>query len=195
MNFLAHILLSGTDDKIMIGNFIGDFVKGRQLDMYEEKVQTGIRLHRFIDTYTDTHPIVSQSKKRLRERFSHYAGVIVDVFYDHFIAINWRRYSGESLLVFTTHFYKKIQSYTHLPEKVSTMIAHMTKGNWLYHYQYIEGIDRALTGMAQRTQFDSGMEKAAGYLKTYYTDFESEFHQFFPDLQTQAAAFIKKEIT
>src|SRR5277367_1527199 len=98
MNFLAHLYLSGDNPKIKTGNFIGDFVKGKNLaDRFEKDIAKGIVLHREIDWFTDRHPVVKQSKDRLREKYRHYSGVIVDVFYDHFLARNWINYSSKSL--------------------------------------------------------------------------------------------------
>ena len=89
MNFLAHIYLSGDNDLIKIGNFMADGIRGKHYEYLPAEVQKGIVLHRAIDTYTDSHPIFRQSTKRLHHRYHHYAGVIVDVFYDHFLAKNW----------------------------------------------------------------------------------------------------------
>src|SRR5690606_29576564 len=104
MNFLAHIYLSGNDDLIRIGNFMADGIKGKDYEEYPEKLKTGILLHRFIDTYTDAHPIVRESTKRLHSKYHHYSGVAVDMFYDHFLAKNWSRYSDEPLDEFVQQF-------------------------------------------------------------------------------------------
>src|SRR3954453_2663939 len=107
MNFLAHLYLSGNDPEIMVGNFLGDFVRGRNLlERYKKNIATGIELHRTIDEFTDTHPIVAQSKNRLREKYRHYAAVIVDIFYDHFLAKNWSEYSSELLPDFADRAYQ-----------------------------------------------------------------------------------------
>lgn len=190
MNFLAHLLLSGDHEQIMVGNFIGDFVKGSNLEEYHPDIQKGIRMHRSIDNYTDNHPVVLQSKIRLREKFRHYAPVIVDVFYDHFIAKDWSNYSKENLLDFTTGFYEMMRKYVNIiPKGVTNMLHYMESGNWLYHYQYIEGIDQALTGMSRRTKFESKMEEAADVLKSEYEGFKDEFERFFPDLQKHVDNF------
>ncbi len=192
MNFLAHLLLSGENDKVKIGNFIGDFVKGNQIEEYEKDIQFGIRLHREIDSYTDAHPVVLQSKKRLRPSFGHYSPVIVDVYYDHFLAKNWAAFSSTDLKEFTVQFYEMISKYSSvIPQAVNHMLVYMSKKNWLYNYQFIDGIDRALTGMSKRTKFNSKMEVAAISLKKNYTEFEDEFQQFFPDLQKHAQTFFK----
>lgn len=192
MNFLAHLLLSGENEKVRIGNFIGDFVKGNKFDNYDDQIQLGIRLHREIDSFTDAHPIVLLSKTRLREKYRHYAPVIVDVYYDHFLAKNWNDFSQIDLKKFTQKFYETIASYsTVVPEAVNNMMVYMREQNWLYNYQFIDGLDRALTGMSQRTKFDSKMEMAAESLKENYADFENEFNLFFPELQEHAQSYLK----
>ncbi len=192
MNFLAHLHLSGDNDKVKIGNFIGDFVKGNQIVDYDQEIQFGIRLHREIDSFTDAHPVVLKSKKRLRPSFGHYSPVIVDVFYDHFLARNWSAFSTTDLKDFTQQFYNMIAGYSSvIPHAVNQMLFYMSKKNWLYNYQFVDGIDRALTGMSKRTKFDSKMEVAAVSLQENYTEFESEFTQFFPELQKHTQSFFK----
>ncbi|MEM6644133.1 MAG: ACP phosphodiesterase [Bacteroidota bacterium] len=189
MNFLAHLLTSIGDEQVMVGNFIGDFVKGRHLDKYDAKIQTGIRVHRAIDHYTDHHPVVFESKKRLRPNFRHYSPVIVDVFYDHFLAKAWKQYCNEDLYDFTIGFYAMMKKYEgQIPEAVNSMLMHMEAANWLYNYQFLDGIDKALKGMAARTRFESNMEIATEELEKHYSAFENEFKVFFPDL----LAFVKK---
>ena len=191
MNFLAHIYLSGSNEKLMVGNFIGDFIKGNQIFELDEEIQKGVRLHREIDSFTDSHPIVLESKIRLREKFSHYAPVIVDVFYDHFLAKDWHMFSDTALLPFTEQFYQTMAQYNgDIPDAVTHMLGFMSRDNWLYHYQSIEGINRSLTGMSKRTKFDSKMEMAAQSLKAYYESFSDEFHQFFPILQNHVSEYL-----
>ncbi len=94
MNFLAHLYLSPDNTEIIIGNFIADHIVGNKFQQYSDAIQKGIMLHREIDTYTDAHAIVRRSKRRLNERYRHYNGVIIDIFYDHFLAVNWNTYSN-----------------------------------------------------------------------------------------------------
>lgn len=185
MNFLAHLYLSGESPKIKLGNFIGDFVKGKNLaERFENEIVRGIALHREIDWFTDRHAVVKQSKDRLRAKYRHYSGVIVDIFYDHFLAKNWNRYSKQSLPDFAEDFYNLIQQYEPiLPEEVKYMMPYMTKGNWLLNYAHTEGIHRALSGMARRTKFESKMEEATEDLLNDYSDYENEFILFFPQLE------------
>jgi acyl carrier protein phosphodiesterase len=192
MNFLAHAYLSGDDPKIMTGNFIADFVKGRQaLKSFSPEITRGIELHRLIDEFTDTHEVVSQSKNRLRPKYRHYSAVIVDVFYDHFLAKNWKQYHAQPLADFAAHVYKTIdEHHAILPEGVTYMLPYMKRGNWLVNYSRLEGIERALTGMAGRTPYLSKMEEAVDDLKKDYSDFEREFETFFPSLKAVCATFL-----
>ena len=181
MNFLAHLHLSGDDEEIKIGNFIGDYVKGKEMENFTSGIRKGIKVHRAIDSFTDQHPIVSESKDRLRAKYRHYSGVIVDVYYDHFLAANWIQYSDQSLADFAQESYQLIRGrLPELPDKVSNLLFYMSRGNWLYNYQYVEGIQKTLTGMANRTRFESKMEKAHLDLREYYDAFSNEFERFYP---------------
>ncbi|MGI9545525.1 MAG: ACP phosphodiesterase [Cyclobacteriaceae bacterium] len=191
MNFLAHSFLSGGISEIMVGNFIADFVKGRGYLEYPEDIQKGIILHREIDHFTDKHQIVLRSKDKLRAGYRHYAGVIVDIFYDHFLAAGWSKYSDQKLLPFTEQVYQYIGLHESiLPEKVQWILPHMSKNNWLFNYATIEGIQKTLSGMAKRTKYQSNMEKATIELEAHYEQFHREFHQFFPEVM----AFTKNKL-
>jgi len=195
MNFLAHVYLSGNDDEIKIGNFIGDFVKGKDADNYPGKIKLGIYLHRHIDDFTDNHAIVLKSKKRLYPIFHHYAPVIIDVFFDHLLAKNWSRFSDINLLSFTESFYKITESFQQvIPKNASNMLIYMKKDNWLFNYQYLEGIDKAFKGMARRTKFESNMENAVRELNKNYPLFENEFLDFFPDIIKKSTKYINDHI-
>jgi len=185
MNFLAHAYLSGENKKILLGNFIGDFIKGRQaLSTFESEIIKGVELHRAIDEFTDNHAIVHESKNRLRPRYRHYAGVIVDVFYDHFLATHWPSLHDKELTVFAEETYRTIETFSDvLPAEFKMMLPYMTRGNWLVSYREINGVHRALSGMASRTPYKSNMEFASEDLRNYYREFEGEFERFFPELK------------
>jgi acyl carrier protein phosphodiesterase len=187
MNFLAHIYLSGDNDLIKIGNLMADGIRGKQFESYPLEIQKGIILHRFIDTYTDAHLVFRQSTKRLHEKYHHYAGVIVDVFYDHFLAKNWNHYSDEKLELYVARFYQSLQdNYEFLSERTKGMMPYMINQNWLVSYQTTEGINKILTQMDSRTKNESKMRFATHELIEYYTDFEQEFTTFFEDLKEQS---------
>ena len=183
MNFLAHLYLSGDDDLIKIGNFMADGIHGKRFDMFPMDIQKGIILHRAIDTFTDAHPIFRQSTKRLHANYHHYSGIIVDIFYDHFLAKNWSNYSDERLEDYSERFYQSLRdNYDDLTPKTQKMMPYLIEHNWLLSYQTIEGIESVLTKMDTRMKLDSNMRFSVAELKTYYSDFESEFTAFFATL-------------
>ncbi len=191
MNFLSHLYLAGNSEGLIIGNYIADSVKGSQFNNFSKEIQQGILLHRKIDTFTDSHPMVEQSKQRLREKYKKYAGVIVDIYYDHYLAINWNQYSNQELESFVTDIYAIINSYhSLLPEKSVLFTRYMLEHNILVGYSKLEGIERVLKGMARRTSFESNMENAIQDLKEHFDLFENEFKIFFPELQN----FVSNEI-
>jgi acyl carrier protein phosphodiesterase len=183
MNFLAHIYLSGEDDRITIGNFIADKIHGKTYKKYPIDIQKGILLHREIDTFTDTHPIVRQSTKRLHINYGHYSSVIVDILYDHFLAKNWDTYSTIPLKDFSVSFYNLLEeSYEILPLRIQNLMPFMIADNWLLNYSKIEGVQRVLDGMNRRTKYKSKMNEATKELKIHYNEFEEEFTLFFDEL-------------
>ena len=187
MNFLAHIYLSGDNDLVKIGNFMADGIRGKQFEHLPQDVQKGIILHRAIDTFTDAHPIFRQSTKRLHERYHHYAGVIVDVFYDHYLTKNWTTYSDEPLDIFVERFYESLRvNYDILTDKTKGMMPSMIKYNWLLNYQYLEGIAKILCKMDERTKNNSKMQFSVEELREFYVEFEQEFTLFFEDLRAFA---------
>ncbi len=184
MNFLSHLYLAGDSEGLIIGNFIADSVKGNAFNKFTPEIQKGILLHRKIDSFTDSHPIVEQSKKRLREKYKKYASVIVDIYYDHYLAINWNLYSDISLNDFTQNIYKIIlNNHSVLPEKSVLFTKYMLQHNILFAYSKLDGIEQVLNGMARRARFQSNMEHAILDLKEYYPLFENEFKLFFPELK------------
>jgi acyl carrier protein phosphodiesterase len=183
LNYLAHVFLSGDDKELLLGNFIADAVKGKQMDLYAPGVIKGIRLHRLIDSYTDTHPVVAETKARLRPGYKKYAPVIADLYYDHFLAKNFQVYSSIALPVFTTSVYELIQQYYEtLPDRVQQFFPYMMRQDWLRSYSTIDGIGQALSGLSRRTTFTSGMETASTELRRNYEAYQHDFTTFFPEL-------------
>ena len=173
MNFLAHIYLSFNQPEITLGNFFADHIRGNKYKHFPEMIQKGILLHRAIDTFTDSHPIAKKSSKRLHKNYSHYSRVIVDIFYDHFLAKNWENYSEISLEQFAENFYTLLEeNYEILPLGPKRMMPYMLADNWLVNYANLEGISRVLNGMNRRTQNKSRMNLAILDLEEHYADFE-----------------------
>lgn len=187
MNFLAHIYLSDNNDFIKIGNFMADGIRGKHFEKFPLDVQKGIILHRAIDTFTDAHPVFRQSTKKLHKRYHHYAGVIVDIFYDHFLSKNWANYSNENLEEYIQRFYQSLNENTSiLTERTISIMPYMINQNWLWSYQTVDGIDTILTQMDRRTKNESKMRFATEELQESYLEFEQEFTDFFEDLRIHA---------
>lgn len=183
MNFLAHLYLSFADREAAIGNFIADSVKGEGLPQHSERIKTGIALHRAIDYFTDHHPIVRQSKQRLFPKYSHYSAVIVDIYYDHFLALDWKKWHNVGLSDFANFHYEFFRSRKDdLPPQVQQMLPFMIQHDWLTNYANYSGMKNVLQGMSKRASFQSKMESAIEELHTFHKEFHEEFNAFFPEL-------------
>lgn len=193
MNFLAHIYLSGDSDLIKIGNFMADGVRGNNYLQLHSDIQKGVVLHRSIDTFTDAHPVFRQSTKRLHSNYHHFSGVIVDVFYDHFLAKNWNLYSDEKLEDYVANFYKSLDAnHNLLTEKALLMKPYMIQQNWLLSYQTIEGIEKILSQMDNRIKRESNMRLSVQELRLFYKEFEADFRIFFEDLRKHSSEKLNK---
>jgi len=162
---------------------MADGIHGKYFDNFPMDIQKGIILHREIDTFTDAHPIFRQSTKRLHANYHHYSGIIVDIFYDHFLAKNWNKYSEKKLEDYIEHFYRSLNdNYEFLNEKTQKILPYLIQQNWLLSYQTIEGIENVLVKMDNRMKRDSNMRFSVTELRTYYSEFEEEFTTFFEEL-------------
>lgn len=183
MNFLAHLYLSFGDPDLTIGNFIADHVKGQKKDLFPAGIRRGIELHRAIDYFTDTHPVTARSRQVLYHRHSKYAGVVVDLFYDHFLAKNFTAFSAVPLPDFARDHYRLFQDSTeHLPQSVLAFLPYMVERDWLTQYATVEGIGRTLTGLSKRVRFPNRMDEAEVDLRLHYSELEMDFQDFFPSL-------------
>ena len=185
MNFLAHLYFSGQNDDIRIGGFIADFIKGNDFHNFSPQIKSGILLHRKIDAFTDSHKLVEKSKTRLRKKYKKYAGVVVDIFYDHFLATNWDSYSKQTLPSFAREIYVLMAlNYFSLPAKAKRMVPFMILGNWLESYKKIEMIELVLQRMPNRTSLPSEAKFGIEILNEHYISFNQEFNEFYGDLIT-----------
>jgi len=186
MNYLAHALLSRATPELLTGGLLGDFVKGRLDDRYPPSVCAGIALHRAIDRFTDDHPLVLASRTCIAPERRRFAGILVDVFYDHFLARHWRRYHDQPLERFTRHVYAVLwPQRRQLPERLQRILPWMRADDWLASYAEIESVDAALHGMARRFRFASRaapMADGVHDLLAHYSAMENHFHVFFPQL-------------
>lgn len=193
MNFLAHLYLSGQDTGILIGNFIADGVRGKELDIYPKHIRDGIVIHRKIDTYTDSHPIVKQTVHKLRNSSGKYAPVVSDVIYDHFLAHNWKNYSNIPLEQFARDKYALLkQNKNFVPDRMQDVLSSMIRQDWLVHYAQLTGIAKTLKNMSKRVHFANNIGSAIKDLELYYSLFQNDFEEFFPQLQQYVSQEMQK---
>ncbi len=190
MNYLAHLYLAGNNRGLLLGGFIADAVKGKQIETYEQDVILGIRMHRAIDAFTDEHSLIAEGKKALRSRFGKFSGIVMDMFGDHYLARNWDSYSEHALQNYSEEIYRRLYADLALmPAHAQHTLLYMHKQDWLYNYRHVEGIKRAFSGLARRSKFDSGMEYAHEELELNDTFYETLFADFLPQLIDFTAAY------
>lgn len=187
MNYLAHFYLSFDQEPLIVGNLLGDFARGRidhpRNRTYNEAIKQGILLHRQIDSFTDTHPAGQACRQTLPVSFGKYRGVVMDMYFDYFLAKHFADYHPQPLKEFTEHIYGVLAKYRPvLPADSLPLVDSMTKYDWLYNYQFREGMSRSFNGMSQRFSFLKGIEKASDELFAHEAVYEGYFRTFFPDL-------------
>lgn len=191
LNYLGHLYLSDPDEDALLGSLLGDFVKGPLDGRFPPPVTHAIALHRRLDSYTDAHPAVRASRARVSPARRRYAGIMVDLFYDHFLAKNWPRLHAESLTAFSRHVYGILdRRLDELPERLRRIAPVMSRFDWLGSYAEIESIYTALNRMAQRLRRENRLYGSADELLENYAQMEADFHAFLPD----AAAFARLHV-
>lgn len=190
MNYLAHFYLADTHPDSVIGSLLGDFVKGRLDPSLAPELRLGIQTHRKVDSYTDQHPDVLVSKRRLDPQRRRYAGIIIDICYDHFLAVHWTRFSEQELAAFSQQIYGVLQmNWTYLPTKARGVVQRMINQDWLGSYQYTHLIARALDNIAARLRRGIALQGAGIELMENYEGLERDFLSFFPDLVATVQAY------
>jgi acyl carrier protein phosphodiesterase len=186
MNFLAHAYLSFENPQILVGNMISDFVKGAKKNDFEKDIRQGISLHREIDSYTDLHPETKKAMLYFRPLYRLYSGPIIDIIFDHFLAIELDRKEG-SLKSFTSTVYKTLDEHREsLPENFYHLLFYMKRDDWLYGYRFKEGIHRSLGGLARRAKYLNDIEPAYEIFNEHYEALSEHFSSFFPDVKHYA---------
>jgi len=184
MNYLAHIYLSGENEQVILGNFIGDWIKGSDFKKYPTDIQKGMLLHRTIDSFTDNHPVVRTSKNRLIVEYHKYAGIIIDIFYDHFLAKNWLLYSAIPLSEFSEQVNKILLTQMHfLPQNMQDFVPAFMNNRWLELYATIPGIEHVLQSMVRNTTLPDKTSYAIENLVKFYKTYSMEFNTYFPELE------------
>ncbi|MCK5824943.1 MAG: DUF479 domain-containing protein [Ichthyobacteriaceae bacterium] len=183
MNFLAHSYLSFNNPGILIGNFIGDFVKGKAMHNFSSEIKEGIILHRKIDEFTDKHPVFKKSVYRINPKYNKYRFVINDMFFDHILAVKWSKYHDTDLLDYTNNVYSILEDNINiLPANFQYAFKFMKEGNWLYNYKNLDDLTRYLKGISNRSKYADNLEYSVEDLEEYYNDFSNDFDEFFPEI-------------
>jgi acyl carrier protein phosphodiesterase len=189
VNFLAHLALSGEEPEILVGNLMGDFVKGRLEGRFPPGIRQGIELHRKIDSFAGQNEFFIRSKQRIDARFGLYRGVLVDLYYDHFLALNWQDYGRLPLQQFIDNASAILEEHREmLPERLQLRLAELFS-DWLPSYLELDGIDRVLKRMSARLKRANPLGDGVGELKRNYGALEEDFRRFFPQLRAYAADF------
>lgn len=185
MNYLAHLHLAPDDASARVGNLLGDFIKPAHASHLPLVLQQGMALHRWIDSYTDSHPLVLRSKARIAAERRRYAGILVDIFYDHFLARHWQQFSAMPLATFTRRSYAELQQHRQwLPPRLLEILPRMQAEDWLLSYASHSGIAAVLDGFS-RHRIQRANPVAAGIedLQQHHAALEQDFLAFYPQLQ------------
>lgn len=190
MNFVGHIYLSGNNDKIAIGNFIGDYVKGGGYNHFPEDIRQGILIHRDIDSTMDLHPSFTATRELLREPYGKYAGVVVDIAFDYILTKNWVDWHDAPLKRFTRRFYGiLLMHYRILPSRVKEFLPFMIQSNRLYTYSSLIGIEKALNIMSSYTSLPDRHREGIAIINKH----EKEITQYFYKLLCDLSLYLNKK--
>lgn len=183
MNYLAHTLLGAPDRERIVGQLLGDFAAGMDLERLRPGVRQGVLRHRAIDAFTDTHPIVRSAKARFEPPFRRFAGIIIDVAFDHFLARHFERFSEIPLPDFTLSVYAALDAHgDQLSPRLVEVLPSMTRHDWLASYAHLENVERAFHGLARRVRRENPLLRAIEPVRADYAALERDFEDFFPEL-------------
>lgn len=186
MNYLAHLHLGGAQPAELLGSLYGDFVKGPLQGRWPAQIEAGIRLHRQIDAFTDSHPLVLQAKARFPAARRRYAGILLDLFFDHCLAANWQDYSSEPLEQFTLRVYRVLQDEPQLPGKLALIAPRMAAQDWLGSYREFAVLEQVLASMSRRLSRPEGLVGGLEELQQLYAPLQDDFRAFYPQLRAFA---------
>jgi acyl carrier protein phosphodiesterase len=190
MNFLAHFYLSGEEEGLLLGNYLGDFLRGAELKSLSPEVERGVQLHRAIDEFTDAHALVRHSQAVLKPILGRYVPVAVDVIYDHFLALFWKEFHEDELQDFANSIYLFLDDhYEHLNDRAKRFLGYMKHNNILYNYQFEEGMRRVFEGLNYRARFKTKLLQAVDGMIQHQEELENDFRIFFPQLKAHVDSF------
>ena len=188
MNYLAHLHLGGDQPAQLLGSLYGDFVKGRLGGQWPAEIEAAIGLHRRIDAFTDSHPLLAESRGRFPPARRRYAGILLDVFFDHCLARYWHDYAAEPLAQFSGRVYQVLLQEPQLPERLARIAPRMAAQDWLGSYRDFAVLQQVLAGMQRRLSRPQGLDGALEELEHLYDPLLADFRAFYPQLQAFAAA-------
>ena len=183
MNYLAHLHLGGQRPGQLLGSLYGDFVKGRLQGQFEAEIEAAIQLHRSIDVFTDRHPLVDVSLSRFSMTRRRYAGIVLDVFFDHCLARDWTLYADQPLEQFTSGVYRVLSAEAQLPERLAQIAPHMVANDWLGSYREFAVLEQVLRGISRRLTRPEELAAAMQELRVLYEPLSDDFRLFYPQLQ------------
>lgn len=186
MNYLAHLHLGGPQPQQLLGSLYGDFVKGPLEGRFAPTLEAAIRLHRHIDSFTDSHPLVLASLARFPRERRRYAGIVLDVFFDHCLARHWQDYAPQPLGEFTRDFYQVLLAEPQLPGRLAHIAPFMAADDWLGAYGDFATLEQVFRGIARRLSRPEGLAGVMGELETLYEPLMADFRAFYPLLQAFA---------
>ncbi len=193
MNYLAHLYLADTSDEFLIGSFLGDFVKGSIGDRYSQGINTGIKFHRKVDIFADTHEKSVASRNLFSREKRRFAGIILDICYDHFLSKHWSKYSDTALPEFIDHVYDLLPKYQDIfPQRLKSVLPLLISQNWLGTYLTLKGVEITLNRIAKRISRKNSLEGSVSEIRSNYADLETNFLAFFPDLVAFTKSFTRE---
>lgn len=187
MNYLAHLHLGGDAPAQLLGSLYGDFVKGPLAGQWPADVEAAIRLHRRIDVFTDSHPLQLQARARFAAERRRYSGILLDVFFDHCLALHWGDYASEPLPRFTGRVYQVLAEEPRLPERLALIAPRMAAQDWLGSYRDFAVLEQVVAGIDRRLSRPGLLIGGLDELERLYQPLLEDFRQFYPELQAYAA--------
>lgn len=188
MNYLAHLHLGGQQPQQLLGSLYGDFVKGTLHGRFPATLEAAIQLHRAIDSYTDSHPVVLAALARFPRERRRYAGIVLDVFFDHCLAHHWHDYAAQPLTQFTQGFYRVLLAEPELPGRLAHIAPMMAADDWLAAYDDFATLEYVFKGIGRRLSRPEGMAGVMPELEALYQPLLADFREFYPQLQAFANA-------
>ncbi|MBI2723158.1 MAG: DUF479 domain-containing protein [Bacteroidetes bacterium] len=186
MNYLAHSFLSFNKPELIIGNFIADHIHGNYSEIYPESIKEGIKLHRRIDTFTDSHEKFKESKRYFYNGFEKYSGILIDIYFDHLLAKNFENYSSISLEAYCKDIYKIYTAHVNiLPKESAGFLQYVLKNNIYISYSTIEGIEKVLYHLSHRINHGVWLNKSIELFNLHEPQLQKNFEVFFKDSLTE----------